>query len=228
MNKQRKKVEPLQNNRLDPNDLIWRLLSEKDIIFLRKSFDDQQIIAFCLWIEKAVITQLLPSFSVKRFIKDVQFGRKLDSNDHHNKQLCSIRTENFMVEILKILHEQDGHLLGSFIEFLYNRPVLIFYRRLSEILSPLLELDIITIATKINRKSLSKSLTKKIEERVRLEFAYWAERFVSSWYKNLPQEEDMRIKGVPIGAIAEYDLMTDFMLGFPKQSYCNKEDHHAA
>jgi hypothetical protein len=111
---------------------------------------------------------------------------------------------------------------------LYNREVLVFYRRLSEILSPILEVDIITISKRIEKKSLSMSLGKKLEERVRLEFAYWAERFVSSWYKDLSREEDISIKGVPIGPIAEYDLITDLMLEFPEKGYCNQEDKYEA
>ena len=77
----------------------------------------------------------------------------------------------------------------------------------------------------LNRRKVS--LSKKLEERVRLEFAYWAERFVSSWYKVLSKEEDISIKGVPIGPIAEYDLITDLMLEFPEKCYWNQEDYNA-
>ncbi len=216
-----------QNEELYPDDMLRSLLSEKDILFLRKSFRDQKVVSFCLWVEDQVLSHLLPEFSFERFIKDIQSEKKLISNDFAIKSTSHMRTNNFLDELLKLLHEQKDGLLMPFIDFLYNREVLVFYRRLSEILSPILEVDIITISKRIEKKSLSMSLGKKLEERVRLEFAYWAERFVSSWYKDLSQEEDLSIKGVPIGPIAEYTLITDLMLEFPEKCYWNQEDYNA-
>jgi hypothetical protein len=57
-----------------------------------------------------------------------------------------------------------------------------------------------------------------------MEFAYWAERFVCSWYKDISEEKDLNLKGVPMGPIAEYDLITALMLQFPEKCYWNQED----
>jgi hypothetical protein len=95
------------------------------------------------------------------------------------------------------------------------------------ILYPIIQVDIISFSKCIEKKSLSNGLEKKLEERVRLEFAYWAGRFVTSWYKDLSQEE-LSIKGVPIGRIAEYDLITELMLEFPEKVYWNQEDRYEA
>ena len=227
MNKHREKTNLKPHERLKPDDMLWSLLSKKDILLLRKSFRDQQVVSFCLWVEDQVLSHFLPEFSFKRFIKDIQSEKKFISNDFAIKSTSHMPTNNFLDELLKLLHEQKDGLLMPFIDFLYNREVLVFYRRLSEILSPILEVDIITISKRIEKKSLSMSLGKKLEERVRLEFAYWAERFVSSWYKDLSQEEDISIKGVPIGPIAEYVLITDLMLEFPEKCYWNQEDYNA-
>lgn len=216
-----------QNEQLYPDDMLRSLISEKDILFLRKSFRDQQVISFCLWVEDQVLSHLVPEFSFERFIKNIQSEKKFILNDFAIKSTSPMRTKNFLDELLKLMHEQKDGLLMPFIDFLYNREVLFFYRRLSEILSPIFEVDIITISKRIEKESLSMSLRKKLGERVRLEFAYWAERFVSSWYKDLSQEEDLSIKGVPIGPIAEYDLITDLMLEFPEKCYWNQEDYNA-
>jgi hypothetical protein len=203
-----------QNEQLYFDDALRSLLSEKDILFLRESFKDQKVVSFCLWIEDQVLSELLTEFSFRRFINNIQ-----SSSD--------IRTNDFMDNIVRLMNEKNS-LLSTLLDFLYNREVLVFYRRLSEILSPILEVDIITISKRIEKKSLSMSLGKKLEERVRLEFAYWAERFVNSWYKDLSREEDISIKGVPIGPIAEYDLIRAIMLEFPEKGYWNREDKYEA
>jgi hypothetical protein len=216
-----------QNEQLYPDDMLRSLLSEKDILYLRESFKDQKVVSFCLWIEDQVLSELLTEFSFRRFIHNIQSDKKLLSQDFTSKSSSDIRKNDFMDNIVRLVNEKDI-LLSTLLDFLYNREVLVFYRRLSEILSPILEVDIITISKRIEKKSLSMSLGKKLEERVRLEFAYWAERFVSSWYKDLSREEDISIKGVPIGPIAEYDLITDLMLEFPEKGYCNQEDKYEA
>ena len=216
-----------QNEQLYFDDALRSLLSEKDILFLRESFKDQKVVSFCLWIEDQVLSELLTEFSFRRFIHNIQSDKKLLSQDFTSKSSSDIRKNDFMDNIVRLVNEKDI-LLSTLLDFLYNREVLVFYRRLSEILSPILEVDIITISKRIEKKSLSMSLGKKLEERVRLEFAYWAERFVSSWYKDLSREEDISIKGVPIGPIAEYDLITDLMLEFPEKGYCNQEDKYEA
>lgn len=226
MNKNREKIDLNQDERLKPDDMLWSLLSKKDILFLRKSFRDHQVVSFCLWVEDQILSQFLPTFSFKRFIKDIQSEKKLISRDFTVKSLSHVQTNNFIDELLKLLNKKDS-LLTTLMDFLYNCEVLFFYRKLSKILSPIMEVDIITVFKKIDKKSLSMTLTKKLEERARLEFAYWAERLVSSWYKDLSQEEDISIKGVPIGPIAEYDLITDLMLEFPEKCYWNQKDYNA-
>ncbi|MBW2489727.1 MAG: hypothetical protein JRE65_01085 [Deltaproteobacteria bacterium] len=226
MNKHREKIDLKQDERLKPDDMLWSLLSMKDILFLRKSFKDHEVVSFCLWVEDQILSQFLPTFSFKRFIKDIQSEKKLISKNFTMKSLSQIETNNFIDELLKLLDEKDS-LLNTLMDFLYNCEVLSFYRKLSKILSPIMEVDIITVSKKIEKKSLSMTLTKKLEELARLEFAYWAERFVSSWYKDLSQEEDISIKGVPIGPIAEYDLITDLMSEFPEKYYWNQGDYNA-
>ena len=215
-----------QNEQLYPDDMLRSLLSEKDILFLRKSFKDQKVVSFCLWIEDQVLSELLAEFNFRRFINNIQSDKKLLSQDFTIESSSDIRTNDFIDNIVRLMNEKNL-LLSTLLDFLYNREVLFFYRRLSEILSPILEVDIITISKRIEKKSLSISLGNKLKERVRLEFAYWAERFVSSWYKDLSQEEDISIKGVPIGPIAEYALITDLMLEFPEKCYWNQEDYNA-
>ena len=216
-----------QNEQLYFDDALRSLLSEKDILFLRESFKDQKVVSFCLWIEDQVLSELLTEFSFRRFIHNIQSDKKLLSQDFTSKSSSDIRKNDFMDNIVRLVNEKDI-LLSTLLDFLYNREVLVFYRRLSEILSPILEVDIITISKRIEKKSLSMSLGKKLEERVRLEFAYWAERFVNSWYKDLSREEDISIKGVPIGPIAEYDLIRAIMLEFPEKGYWNREDKYEA
>ncbi len=226
MNKHRQKIILKQNERLKPDDMLWSLLSKKDVLFLRKSFSDQHVVSFCMWIEDRILSSFLPTFRFKSFIKDIQSEKKLISNDFSNKSLSNIRTNNFVVELLNLLNENNS-LLTTLMDYLYNSEVLSFYRRISKIISPIVEVDIIVISKKLEKESLSMPLSKKLEERVRLEFAYWTERFVSSWYKVLSKEEDISIKGVPIGPIAEYDLITDLMLEFPEKCYWNQEDNNA-
>ena len=215
-----------QNEQLYFDDALRSLLSEKDILFLRESFKDQKVVSFCLWIEDQVLSELLTEFSFRRFINNIQSDKKLLSQDFTINSSSDIRTNDFMDNIVRLMNEKNL-LLSTLLDFLYNRVVLGFYRRLSTILYPIIQVDIISISKSIDKKSLSMGLEKKLEERVRLEFAYWAERFVSSWYKDLSQEEDISIKGVPIGPIAEYDLITDLMLEFPEKCYWNQEDCNA-
>jgi hypothetical protein len=215
-----------QNEQLYPDDMLRSLLSEKDVIFLLESFKDQKVVSFCLWIEDQVLSELLMEFSFRRFINNIQSDKKLLSQDFTIKSSSDIRTNDFMDNIVRLMNEKN-HLLSTLLDFLYNREVLEFYRRLSMILYPIIQVDIISVSKSIEKKSLSMELEKKLEERVRLEFAYWVERFVSSWHKDLSQEE-ISIKGVPIGRIAEYDLITDIMLEFPEKGYWNEEDKYAA
>ena len=215
-----------QNEQLYPDDMLRSLLSEKDILYLLESFKDQKVVSFCLWIEDQVLSELLTEFSFRRFINNIQSDKKLLSQDFTINNSSDIRTNDFMDNIVRLINEKNL-LLSTLLDFLYNREVLVFYRRLSMILYPIIQVDIISVSKSIEKKSLSIGLEKKLEERVRLEFAYWAERFVSSWYKDLSQEEDISIKGVPIGPIAEYALITDLMLEFPEKCYWNQEDYNA-
>jgi len=215
-----------QNEQLYPDDVLRSLLSEKDILYLLESFKDQKVVSFCLWIEDQILSELLTEFSFKRFINNIQSNKKLLSQNLTIKSSSDIRTNGFMDNIVRLMNEKNL-LLSTLLDFLYNREVLVFYRRLSTILYPIIQVDIISISKSIDKKSLSMGLEKKLEERVRLEFANWAERFVSSWYKDLSQEEDISIKGVPIGPIAEYALITDLMLEFSEKCYWNQEDYNA-
>jgi hypothetical protein len=210
-----------QNEQLYPDDMLRSLLSEKDILFLQESFKDQKVVSFCLWIEDQVLSELLTEFSFRRFIDNIQSDKKLLSQDFTIKSSSDIRTKDFMDNIVRLMNEKNL-LLSTFLDFLYNREVLAFYRRLSMILYPIIQVDIISVSKSIEKKSLRMGLEKKLEERVRMEFAYWAERFVSSWHRDLSQEE-ISIKGVPIGRIAEYDLIRDIMLEFPEKGYWNQE-----
>ena len=214
-----------QNEQLYPDDVLRSLLSEKDILYLLESFKDQKVVSFCLWIEDQILSELLTEFSFRRFINNIQSNKKLLSQNLTIKSSSDIRTNGFMDNIVRLMNEKNL-LLSTLLDFLYNREVLVFYRRLSTILYPIIQVDIISISKSIDKKSLSMGLEKKLEERVRLEFANWAERFVSSWYKDLSQEEDISIKGVPIGPIAEYALITDLMLEFPEKCYWNQEGYN--
>jgi hypothetical protein len=213
-----------QNEQLYPNDMSWSVLSEKDILFFRESFKDQKVVSFCLWIEDQVLSELLTEFSFRRFINNIQSDKKLLSQDFTIKSSSDIRTNGFLDNIVRLMNEKNL-LLSTLLDFLYSREVLEFYRKLSMILHPIIQVDIISVSKRIEKKSLSRGLKKKLEERVRLEFAYWTERFVTSWYKDLSQEE-ISIKGVPIGCIAEYDLITELMLEFPEKGYWNQEDKY--
>jgi len=215
-----------QYEKLYPDDMLRSLFSEKDILYLRESFKDQKVVSFCLWIEDQILSELLTEFSFRRFINNIQSNKKLLSQDLTIQSSSDIRTNDFMDNIVRLMNEKNL-LLSTLLDFLYNREVLVFYRRLSTILYPIIQVDIISISKSIDKKSLSMGLEKKLEERVRLEFANWAERFVSSWYKDLSQEEDISIKGVPIGPIAEYALITDLMLEFSEKCYWNQEDYNA-
>ena len=215
-----------QNEKLYPDDMLRSLLSEKDILFLRKSFKDQKVVSFCLWIEDQILSELLTEFSFRRFINNIQSDKKLLSQDFTINSSSDIRTNDFMGNIVRLINKKN-FLLSTLLDFLYKREVLVFYRRLSMILCPIIQIDIISVSKSLEKKSLNIGLEKKLEERVRLEFAYWAERFVSSWYKDLSQEEGISIKGVPIGPIVEYALITDLMLEFPEKCYWNQEDYNA-
>jgi hypothetical protein len=226
MNKRRENINLDPHEQLYPDDILRSLLSEKDILFLLESFKDQKVVSFCLWIEDQVLSELLTEFSFRRFINNIQSDKKLLSQDFTIKSSSDIRANDFMDNIVRLINE-NNLLLSTLLDFLYNSEVLVFYRRLSMILYPIIQVDIISVSKSIEKKSLSMGLEKKLEERVRMEFAYWAERFVSSWYKDLSQE-DISIKGVPIGRIAEYDLIRDIMLEFPEKGYWNQEDKYEA
>jgi hypothetical protein len=211
-----------QHERLNPGDILWRLLGNKDILFLQKSFRDQQVVTFCLWVEDQILSHILPEFSFKRFIDRIRSDEKLLLQDFAINNASHTCLNNLMDRLLNLLNKENN-LLSILMDFLYNHEVLKFYRRLSEILAPVLEVDIITIVKRIEKKSFSKALKKKLEQRVRLEFAYWAERFVGTWYKDISKENDTNVKGVPMGPIAEYDLITALMLKFPEKCYWNQE-----
>ena len=227
MDKYRESANLNDPTRLDPGDILWSLLSNKDILFLQKSFRDQQVVSFCLWVEDQILSHILPEFSFKRFIERIRSDKKFHSQDFAIDNASHACLNDLMDSLLRLLNKKSS-LLTILMDFLYNHEVLKFYRRLSEILAPVLEVDVITIAKKMGKNSFSKALTRKLEERVRLEFAYWTERFVGTWYKDLSKENDTNIKGVPIGPIAQYDLITALMLKFPEKCYWNQEDHNAA
>jgi hypothetical protein len=226
MNKSGENINLDPHEQLYPDDMLRSLLSEKDILFFLESFKDQKVISFCLWIEDQVLSELLTEFSFGRFIHHIQSDKKLIPQDFTIKNSSDIRTNDFMDNIVRLMNE-NNLLLSTLLDFLYNREILVFYRRLSMILYPIIQVDIISVSKRIEKRSLGMELQRKLEERVRMEFAYWAERFVSSWYKDLSQK-DMSIKGVPIGRIAEYDLIRDIMLEFPEKVYWNQEDKYEA
>jgi hypothetical protein len=202
--------------------MLRSLLSDRDIHFLNKSFNKRDVISFCLWIEDEVLSQLLPEFSLKKVINDVTYNKKQLLQNATIESFRHIFPNNFMDNLMRLLNKKRNLFLAV-LDFLYNPEILAFYRRLSMILSPIVELDIITIIKKIKKKSLSREHAKKLEERARLEFAYWAERIITSWYK-YPTDEEISIKNIPIGPIAEYDLMVYVMMEFPEKYYWNQED----
>ena len=227
MNKQRNNKNLKMLRRLKSEDILYSLISYEDIVFLRKSLNNQQVGLFCLCVEEQILNRLLPDFDLNRFINRIQSYEELTSQDFTIKNLSKIHTNIFTENLLKLLDE-NIELLTTMINFLYNGEVLKLYRRLSNILSPIIDIDIITIIKKLKKNSLNQTIVKKLEVRARLEFTYWAERFVSSWYKELSYVEDLCIKDVPIGPIAEYDLITKLMLEFPEKCYWEQENHDAA
>ena len=226
MDKHRESANLTHHERLDSSCILCSILSDKDILFLQKSFRDQQVVSFCLWVEDQVLSHILPEFSFKRFIDSINHNEKLLLQDFSNNNASHACLKDLENSLLALLNKKD-ELLTIWLDFLYNHEVLTFYRRLAEIFAPVLEIDFITIAKNLEKKSFGKSLTRKLEERVRLEFAYWAERFVSTWYKDISEDKPLNIKSVPMGPIAEYDLITELMLKFPEKCYWNQEDHNA-
>jgi hypothetical protein len=226
MDKHQESTNLSRHERLDTGDILWGLLSHKDILFLRKSFRDQQVVSFCLWVEDRIFSHILPEFRIKRFIDRIRSDEKLLFQDIAINNPSYRCLDNLIDSLLKLLNRKSD-LLATLLDFFYSHEVLKFYRGISEILAPVLEIDIITIARKIEKSSFSEALKRKIEERIRMEFAYWTERFVGTWYKDISEDKTLNIKRVPMGPIAEYDLITALMLQFPEKCYWNQEDYNA-
>ena len=96
-----------QNEQLYPDEMLWSLLSEKDILFLRESFKDQKVISFCLWIEDQVLSELFKEFNFRRFIHNIQSDKKLPSQDFTTKSSSDIRTNDFMDNIVRLTNEKN-------------------------------------------------------------------------------------------------------------------------
>ncbi|HDP70606.1 MAG TPA: hypothetical protein ENN38_07375 [Actinobacteria bacterium] len=202
----------------EPNEILWRMLREEDVKFLRRSFECSEVVSFCYWIEERLLSHLFSGFSCKNFIEEVK-SKEIYLSDVPLDTGTFIFPENLIGEAIRTLGAEKESLLSTFIDFLYDENVLDFYRKIAEIVSPVLELDIISVSKALDKELLSDELEKKLEALVRQEFAYWAEKFVTSWYKNLSQTKDISVYEVPIGPIIEYDLMRDVVLQVPKKTY---------
>jgi hypothetical protein len=213
--------------RYESENIFCSLLSNKNISFIQKSLRNKEVVSFCLWAEDQILSYLFPYLNIKKYISCIQSGEKLNLQKYTIKKYIHIGTKSLMDNLINLLNKNTS-LLESLMEFLYNREVVEFYRKLSDILSPVIEIDFITIEKKIKKENLSKAIIEKLQIRARLEFAYWAERFVTSWYEDLSKMEDFSIKGVPFGPIAEYDLITALMLDYPEKCYWDQENYNVA
>lgn len=205
-----------KNNAIQcPNEIFRGLMKHEDIVYLQKSLLQHDIILFYCWMEKHVIMHFLPQFSFKVLIDDIK-GEKINPNFIPP---CKKKTIGFKTRLDIMLNNagpEIDYLFSSFFKFMFTREVLTFYRKIAEIVAPILDIDIISISRTLQnyiKSDLQKDLLMAL---VKAEFAYWSEKFVTSWYENLSNQDKIEINEVPIGPIAEYELMSEVILKLKK------------
>ncbi len=225
-----------QRESLSPNEILWELIREEDIAFLNKSLGHPEVIDFCYWMEENLLSSLFPEFSCRKFIEDIQSRRKcLNVRQIHTK---SPETLNAFLEIVfRILGEKKEKFLISFIESMYTRDVLDFYRRMCEIISPVIEVDIISIARTLDNEGFTQGplalaaqslsqIASSAEDLTKWgviigdEFNYWIEKYVTTWHQNMSEGDGLSIRGVPLGPISEYVIMPE-IVGMKSSSQTN-------
>lgn len=201
----------------EPNDTLRGLLCKEDIAYLRKAIQYPDVMNFCQWVEKKLLKEILPDFRLEIFINDIKAG-KIDPKDIHifTKENESTLLNKRIDNVLKKLGNEKSIFFLSLFNLIFNREVLAFYRKIAQIIAPVLDIDIISIS-KTLRKHLENNRQKELlQALIELEFSYWSERYVTTWYENLSNSDKLMLNGVPVGPIVEYDLMTEIILNVPK------------
>lgn len=194
-----------------PNDILRGLLNKKDIVCLRKSLQHPNILFFCRWMEEHVIMHLLPQFSFNVFMEDLKSEKVYPiCISSYKKEF--IRFKARLDVMLNNAGDEKEKIFSSFFNFMFTREVLAFYRKIAEIVAPIIDIDIISISKTLQNHMLNGMQKSLLRALVKSEFAYWSEKFVTSWYENLSNPNKMAISEVPIGPIAEYELMSEVIL----------------
>lgn len=209
---------------LNANELI-QILVEKSSVDpnrLKELCNFNEVVNFWCWIEEQILSQFPIGLSHKNFIIAVKSGQIPSIKAPADSQWIS---PNEVINIIiKIFESNYDQFPSRFVDFFEDRNITAFYREITSVLHPIIDLDIITIIKKLTNHSMPLDLSRKIEKLSRNEFSYWAEHFVTSWYHNIEGKNNMSVNGVPIGPIAEYDLMKDIIVNCPEKIYLNEEN----
>lgn len=183
-----------------------------------------EFVPFWCWLEENIFAYFPLGLSHKNFIVASKTnGKRTVSYASHSGVTQSL--EDVLGKALKVLNEKKEQLLIFYAEVLNpGNGMMCLYRKLTELLFPVIELDVISLSHLIDKTAMTKKEAYLLETLCRYEFGYWTEKFVTSWYKNLSQTDHMSIYGVPIGPIVEYDLMPNCILQTPEKIYWNKGD----
>jgi ubiquinone/menaquinone biosynthesis C-methylase UbiE len=170
-----------------------------------------EVIQFWCQIEEQVLSDLPPGLSFDNLVVAVK-SREYPARDYSKEVLSS--AEEAFEKIVYILEDQQEQFFPFFIESLCVSTIANFYKKLTEISHGVIDIDIASIVGRLNKDFLTPELKTKLEILLKLELACFAEKFVTSWHK---QQDVGYLCGIPLGPIAEYDLLQQFMNSTPER-----------
>ncbi|MFH1624075.1 MAG: class I SAM-dependent methyltransferase [Pseudomonadota bacterium] len=201
---------------LNSNELLQTLVDKwsTDQKGLKSLLVPSEVVDFWCWIEEEILSHLPPGLAHKNFIVARKSERDSPSNEAREKVFTSL--DDAIKKALEVLDEKKGLLLSHLIGSLDVMTILKFYRKITEVLSPVLELDVVSIVKGLKKETLSVESMRKLDRLIKREFGYFAARLVTSWHE-YPGQCAGSLYGVPIGPMAEYSLIHDMIKNYPEK-----------
>ena len=178
-----------------------------------------EFVPFWCWLEENILAYFPPGLSHKNFIVASKTnGEKTFQDTKHSEVPQSL--EDALGKALEVLKEKKDQLLRFYAEGLTStsHP---YYLKLTELLFPVIELDVISLFHLIDKTALTEREVSLLEGHCRSQFASLTEIFVTAWHATADQGVSS-VCGVPCGPIIEYELMQELVKSIPETVYLDK------
>jgi ubiquinone/menaquinone biosynthesis C-methylase UbiE len=181
-----------------------------------------EFVPFWCWLEKNIFAYFPPGLSRKNFI----IASKTNGERTVPDASCSKAPQSLNGDLdkaLGVLKEKKEQLLGFYAECLnHGNGTFRLYQMLTELLLPVVELDVISLFHLIDKTTLTEKEVFLLESHCRNEFGSWTEKFVTRWHADTVRRVSS-VCGVPCGPIIEYELMQELMKSIPETVYWDEQ-----